>query len=67
MSVLKVIEVMANSTTGWEDAAQAAIDEACKTLQNVRSIYIVDQSDTVEKGKITEYRVTCKISFELWG
>ena len=67
MSVLKVIEVMANSTTGWEDAAQAAIDEACKTLQNVRSVYIVDQSATVEKGKITEYRVTCKISFELWG
>jgi len=66
MSVLKVIEVLANSTTSWEDAAQAAIDEACKTLENVRSIYIVDHSATVEDGKITEYRITCKISFELW-
>ncbi|GGC33126.1 hypothetical protein GCM10011386_26550 [Parapedobacter defluvii] len=66
MSVLKVIEVLANSTTGWEDAAQAAINEACKTLENVRSVYIVDQSATVADGKITEYRITCKISFELW-
>ena len=66
MSVLKVIEVLANSTTSWEDAAQAAIGEACKTLENVRSIYIVDHSATVENGKINEYRITCKISFELW-
>ena len=65
MSVLKVIEVLANSTTSWEDAAQTAVREACKTLENVRSIYIVDHSASVKDGNITEYRITCKISFEL--
>lgn len=65
MSVVKVIEVMSNSTKSWEDAAQKAVEEASKTLHNVRSIYIKDQNATVENGKIKEYRVTGKLSFEL--
>ncbi|HYM94845.1 MAG TPA: dodecin family protein [Chitinophagaceae bacterium] len=40
MAVLKVLELMANSTKSWEDAAQQAIDEASKTLSNIRSVYV---------------------------
>ena len=65
MSVVKVIEVMSNSTKSWEDAAQKAVAEASKSLHNIRSIYIKDQNAVVENGKITEYRVTGKVSFEL--
>ena len=65
MSVIKVIEVMSNSTKSWEDAAQKAVEEASKTLHNIRSIYIKDQNAIVENGKIKEYRVTGKVSFEL--
>jgi flavin-binding protein dodecin len=65
MSIIKVIEVLANSTVSWEDATQQAVKEAAKTLKNIRSVYIQDHSAAVEKGKITEYRVTAKISFEL--
>ena len=67
MSVIKVIEVMANSPKSWEDAAQIAVKEASKTLDNVKSVYIKDHCAIVEKGKIIEYRITCKISFELNG
>jgi dodecin len=67
MSVVKVIEVMSNSTKSWEDAAQKAVQEASKTLHNIRSIYIKDQNAVIENGKITEYRVTGKVSFELDG
>lgn len=65
MSVVKVIEVMSNSTKSWEDAAEKAVEEASKTLHNVRSIYIKDHNALVENGKIKEYRVTGKVSFEL--
>jgi len=65
MSVVKVIEVMSNSTKSWEDAAQKAVEEASKSLHNIRSIYIKDQNAVVENGKIKEYRVTGKVSFEL--
>ena len=36
--VVKVIELMSESSKSWEDAAQNAIKEASKTLRNIRSI-----------------------------
>jgi len=65
MSVVKVIEVMAISTKSWEDAAQQAVNEASKTLKNIRSVYIQDHSAVVNKNKIVEYRITAKLSFEI--
>jgi len=38
--VVKVIELMSQSPKSWEDAAQGAVDEASKTLRNIRSLYI---------------------------
>ncbi|MBL7770827.1 MAG: dodecin domain-containing protein [Flavipsychrobacter sp.] len=65
MPVVKVLELMANSSKSWEDAAQQAVTEASKSLHNIRSVYIQDMSATVENGKISEYRVTVKLSFEI--
>lgn len=65
MAIVKVFEVLADSKVSWEDAAQQAIAKAAKTVHNIRSIYIKDHSATVENGKIGEYRITAKISFEL--
>lgn len=65
MSLVKVIEIMANSTKSWEDAAQQAVADASKTLHNIRSIYVQDHSAVVKNNKIIEYRITAKISFEI--
>jgi len=65
MSVLKVIEIMSSSKKSWEDAAESGIAKASKTLKNVKSAWVQDQSVVVDKGKIKEFRVTLKISFEV--
>ncbi|WP_273565795.1 dodecin family protein [Maribacter halichondriae] len=65
MGVLKVIEVLANSDNGWEDAAKNAVSEASKSVKNIRSVYINEQSATVKDGKIDNYRVNVKITFEV--
>lgn len=65
MSVLKVIELLSSSNTGWEDATQKAIAKASKSVKNIRSVYVKDQSAAVSEGKISEYRVTVKVTFEL--
>jgi flavin-binding protein dodecin len=66
MSVIKVIEILANSNKSWEDAAQQGIDEASRTLNNIKSIYIKEHSAIVnETNKIVEYRITAKLSFEI--
>lgn len=65
MSVLKVIEVLANSEIGWEDAAKNAVAHASKSVKNIRSVYIKEQSATVSSGKLDNYRVNVKITFEV--
>ena len=65
MSMLKVIEVLAESDKSWEDAAQFAVDKANKSVRNVKSIYIKNLEAQVEKGKIKKYRINGKISFVL--
>jgi flavin-binding protein dodecin len=63
--VVKVIEVLAESEKSWEDAAQQAIQQASKTLKNIRSIYIENFEAKVERQEIVSYRINAKISFLL--
>ena len=65
MSVLKVIEIMASSPKSWEDATIIAVKTAGETVKGIRSVYIQHMSAKVEKNKISEFRVTAKISFEI--
>ena len=65
MAVLMVIELMANSTESWEDATKRALAQASKSVDNIRSVYIQEQSATVKDGKIDEYRVNVKVTFEV--
>ncbi|MBT8262568.1 MAG: dodecin family protein [Bacteroidia bacterium] len=65
MAVLKVIEVLSNSNVSWEDAARNAVKHAGKSVKNIRSVYIEDQSAIVNDNDITEFRVNVKITFEV--
>ncbi len=65
MAVLKVIEVLANSDKSWEQAAKNAIEHASKSVKNIKSVYINEQSASVKDDKIEEYRVNVKITFEV--
>lgn len=65
MSVVKVVEVLAQSEKSWEDAAQVALTQASKSIRNIRSIYIKEMEAKVEGERITQYRVNAKISFFL--
>lgn len=67
MAVLKVIEILSNSEKSWEDATAKAIKKASKSINNIRSAYVQSQTVTVEKGKVKEYRVNLKVTFEVGG
>ncbi len=67
MTILKVVEILAQSEKSWEDAAQLAVQEAAKTVRNIKSIYIQEMEATVENDRITYYRVNVKISFAIEG
>ena len=63
MAVIKVIEVLGNSTVSFEDAVQNVINDASKSVKNIKSVYIQDMQVTVENNKIEEFRVATKVSF----
>ncbi|PKA97525.1 hypothetical protein B0O79_1191 [Flavobacteriaceae bacterium MAR_2009_75] len=65
MAVLKVIEILANSDKSWEDAANNAVAEASKSVKNIKSVYVNEQSATVKDGKMDNFRVNVKITFEV--
>lgn len=65
MAILKVIEVLANSKTSWEDATRKAVADASKTVKNIASVYVQEQSAVVTNGEVVEFRVNLKITFSV--
>lgn len=63
MATKKVIEILAESQNGWEEAAQQALNDASKSLHNIQSIYIKDMEAKVEGNRITQYRINAKVTF----
>ena len=65
MAIVKVIEVIASSEVGVEDAIQKAVSEASKSVRNIDSVYVKDIKAHVKDGKISTYGVICKVSFRV--
>lgn len=67
MTMLKVLEVLAQSEKSWEDAAANAVNEAAKSVRGIKSVYIKEMEAVVDNEQITQYRINAKISFMLEG
>jgi hypothetical protein len=65
MSVAKVSEIIASSPKSFEDAVAKGVSRASKTLSGVKGAWIAEQQVKCDKGKITEYRVTMRVTFVL--
>jgi dodecin len=65
VAIHKVIEVLAQSEKGWEDAAQLAVVDASRTVQHIRSIWIKNFEAVVRENRIVEYRINAHITFEV--
>ncbi len=65
MSVLKVIEIMANSSKSWEDATRNAVKHASKSIKGIKSAFVQSQSVVVDGNDVSQFRVNVKITFEV--
>lgn len=65
MSVAKITEISASSTVSFDDAVKVGIERAGKTLKNIKGAWVKEQSVVVDDNKVTEYRVTMKVTFVL--
>jgi flavin-binding protein dodecin len=65
MALVKVLEVLAESEKGWDDAARKAVAEAAESVRGIQSVYVSEFQATVENNQIRNFRVNAKISFLL--
>jgi dodecin len=65
MSVAKVVEITASSPTSFEDAVKNGIEKASETLHGIKGAWVSEEKVEVEGGKISEFRVTLRVSFVL--
>ena len=65
MTVAKITEITSNSPKSFEDAVDSGIERASKTLKNITSAWVADQSVSVDNGKVTSYNVRLKVTFVL--
>lgn len=64
-SMVKVIEIVAQSPHSWEDATRRAVAEASRTIRGIRSVYISHMQAIVEADQVVSFRINAKIAFAL--
>jgi flavin-binding protein dodecin len=65
MSVAKVVTIIGSSPESFAKAAQAAVEEAAKTIRGITGADVVSMSAEVEGERITQYRTTVNIAFRV--
>ena len=65
MAVAKVTEIISGSSESFEDAVREGVARANNTLDGITGAWVKDQNVVVADGKVTEYRVSLKITFLL--
>ncbi|HEU5154315.1 MAG TPA: dodecin family protein [Gemmatimonadales bacterium] len=66
-SVYKFIELVGTSTESWEKATAAAVNQASKSVRDLRVAEIVQLDVSIENGKVKSYRAKVKLSFKYEG
>jgi flavin-binding protein dodecin len=66
-SVYKIITLVGTSTESWEKAAAAAVEQASKTLRDLRIAEVEELDMQIENGKVTAYRAKVRLSFKYGG
>jgi flavin-binding protein dodecin len=61
LAVTKIIEVVGSSPDGSDAAAQAALEEARKTIRNIKAVDVV--SSGLRGENLDEWRALVRISF----
>ena len=65
MTIARVTEISATSPDSFDDAVKRGVARATRTLRNVTSAWVKEQSVRVENDKIKHYQVNLMLTFVL--
>jgi hypothetical protein len=61
--IYKHVELTGTSPKSIEEAIDAAIRRASKTLKNLSWFEVIETRGSIEKGRVQEWQVTIRIGF----
>lgn len=63
-NVVKVIEISAQSSKGFEDAVSTGLKKVAKSVKNIQGAWVNEMKVvTTPDGKVTHWRVNMRVSF----
>ncbi|HBE80701.1 MAG TPA: hypothetical protein DDW65_23385 [Firmicutes bacterium] len=65
MSVIKVVELVADSPDSWKDAIENAVEKASETLHNISGVEVTNFTASVKEGKVTGYKADLHLAFRI--
>ena len=65
MSVVKIIELVGESSKSWDDAMRSVIVETQKSLRRITRIGVKEFDVRMNKDKLDVFRVRAEVSFRL--
>lgn len=66
MAVIKVIELVGESSESWDDAVRQAVREASRTLRNISGVEVLNWTGSIdENGDIADYKADVQIAFRV--
>ncbi|HAH97330.1 MAG TPA: hypothetical protein DCY84_04645 [Firmicutes bacterium] len=67
MTVVKIIELLGESNTSWEDAVKNAVKSASSTVDNITGVEVLNMTAGVHDGDLTEYKANVQVAFAVKG
>ena len=67
MTVVKVLELVGESQQSWQDAANQAVMEAAKTVDNITGVEVSNWTAHVRDGRISNYKANVRLAFVVDG
>jgi len=64
-NVAKVITIIGNSPESFAKAADAAVQEAARTVRGITGADVISMSADVQDGRITSYKTTVNLAFAI--
>lgn len=67
MAVVKVMELVGDSTRSWDDAIRNAVREAARSVSNISGVEVLNMTANVKNGEIVEYKADVQVAYTTDG
>ncbi len=65
MSVYKHIELVGESSSGWQGAVEDAVQRASKTVDGISGVELLNMTAKVKDGRVVGWKANVKAAFEV--